>query len=109
MNRSPMAPGSVAVDVAIDQGGCFETSRPTSHANPVYEEEGVLHYCVTNIPAMVPHSASIALSSALTPYLLELVNAGIDAALAQPVLANGVNIRNGSVVLPSLLEKPRAA
>jgi alanine dehydrogenase len=105
-----MPAGSVAVDVAIDQGGCFETSRPTTHAKPVYQDSGVLHYCVTNIPAMVPHSASIALSAALTPYLVEIVETGIDRALTEKAsLAGAINIRAGRVVLPALAELKPAA
>jgi alanine dehydrogenase len=106
VSRSQLAcmPGrSVAVDVAIDQGGCFETSRPTTHENPVYEEGGVLHYCVTNIPAMVPHSASIALSHALFPYIEMVLRAGIDEALQEnEALNNAVNIRAGAVALDAL-------
>jgi alanine dehydrogenase len=98
------------VDVAIDQGGCFETSRPTSHANPVYEEAGVLHYCVTNIPSMVPRSASIALSHALTPYLESVLRLGVERALAEShALADAVNIRTRSIVLDSLKELPASA
>jgi alanine dehydrogenase len=108
VSRSQMAqmpPHSVAVDVAIDQGGCFETSHPTTHANPIYEEAGVLHYCVTNIPSMVPRSASIALSHALVPYLESILRKGIERALADdPALASAVNIRGGTITLPALLE-----
>ncbi len=105
-----MPPRSVAVDVAIDQGGCFETSRPTSHANPIYEEAGVLHYCVTNIPSMVPRSASIALSHALVPYLERVLRLGVVQALAsEAALAGAVNIRAGSIVLDSLKELPASA
>ncbi|HZQ38714.1 MAG TPA: alanine dehydrogenase [Dehalococcoidia bacterium] len=101
---------SVAVDVAIDQGGCFETSHPTSHADPVYEEAGVLHYCVTNIPSMVPRSASIALSHALTPYLETVLRLGPERALEEsPVLADAVNISGGSIVLDSLKALPASA
>jgi alanine dehydrogenase len=100
-----MPPRSVAVDVAIDQGGCFETSRPTTHLEPIYEEAGVLHYCVTNIPSMVPHSASIALSRALAPFLARLLRDGVEPSLASdPVLAAAVNIRGGEIALPALVE-----
>jgi alanine dehydrogenase len=105
-----MKRGAVVVDVAIDQGGCFETSRPTSHADPVYEEAGVLHYCVTNIPSMVPRSASIALSHALTPYLETVLRLGPERALAESrVLAEAVNISGGSIVLDSLKVLPASA
>ncbi len=98
-----MPPHSVAVDVAIDQGGCFDTSRPTTHESPVYEAAGVLHYCVTNIPAMVPHSASLALSHALQPYLQTILRLGTEEALEQDaVLNNAVNIRAGGVALDAL-------
>jgi alanine dehydrogenase len=100
---SRMPRRSVAVDVAIDQGGCFETSRPTTHETPVYEEAGVVHYCVTNIPAMVPHSASVALSHAVLPYLQTILRLGIEEALERDeVLNNAVNIRAGGVALDAL-------
>lgn len=95
---------SVAIDVAIDQGGCFETSRPTTHDQPVYEDAGVVHYCVTNIPAMVPHTASLALSQALTPYLELIVREGVRGALAnQASLSGAINIQDGRITHPSLL------
>ena len=98
-----MPPYSVAVDVAIDQGGCFETSRPTTHHNPVYVAAGVLHYCVENIPTMVPRTASIALSHALVPYLEPVLRLGIEDGLASdPALAQAVNLRAGQIVLPAL-------
>lgn len=99
-----MRRGSVIVDVSIDQGGCFETSRPTSHEDPVYEEEGVIHYCVPNIPSMVANTASRALSAVLQPYVLQLV-AGVDAALAvDGPLRRGLNVRAGEVVHPAVAE-----
>ena len=105
-----MPPRSVAVDVAIDQGGCLETSRPTTHADPIYEEAGVVHYCVTNIPSMVPRTASIALSHALAPYLDPILRQGVERALlSQPVLAGAVNIRGGRIVLAALQELPATA
>lgn len=106
---SRMPAGSVAVDVAIDQGGCFETSRPTTHQHPTYREAGVIHYCVTNIPAMVPHSASLALSAAVTPYLMRIAKTGIDAALLTPTLSAAINIQRGRLVLTSLRSAPTAA
>src|SRR5580700_1736564 len=75
-----MRKGSVMVDVAIDQGGCFETSRPTTHTDPVYVVDGVIHYCVSNMPAAVPHTSTFALNNATFPYLLKLANRGLEAA-----------------------------
>lgn len=89
---------SVLVDVAIDQGGCVETARPTTHSHPTYVEEGVLHYCVTNIPGIVPNTSTLALTNATLPYLLELAELGFVAAIAHsPDLAKGVNTLDGHV------------
>lgn len=97
-NIRSMHPGSVVVDVAIDQGGCIETARPTSHSAPTYEVYGVVHYCVTNMPGAVPRTSTLALSNATLPYALELADHGLyDAAKADPALARGINILNGSV------------
>ncbi|MGH2588983.1 MAG: alanine dehydrogenase [Dehalococcoidia bacterium] len=94
---------AVAVDVAIDQGGCLETARPTTHDAPVYEDMGVLHYCVTNIPSMVPRSASGALSGALLPYLSVIARDGVTRALQNSEsLARAVNIAAGRVILQEL-------
>lgn len=71
-----MKPGSVLVDVAIDQGGCFETSHPTTHADPVYTVDGIVHYCVANIPGAVPQTSTLALTNATLPYVLELADKG---------------------------------
>ncbi len=91
-----MRRGSVIVDVAIDQGGCFATSRPTTHADPVYEAEGVLHYCVTNIPAAVPRTSTLALVNATLPYIRALADHGLDEAVRRnPGLASGLNIAAG--------------
>lgn len=93
-----MATGAVLVDVAIDQGGCFETSRPTSLDNPVYVEYGVIHYCVTNMPSAVARTATLALNHITGPYVLALASAGIDKALQANVhLQHGVNIYRGRV------------
>ncbi len=93
-----MKPGSVAVDVSVDQGGCFETTRPTTHTNPVYVIEGVLHYCVANIPGIVPRTSTSALTNATLPYIVRLASDGVDQAIrADPGLAKGVNLRNGQV------------
>ncbi len=100
-----MKPGSVMVDVAIDQGGCFETSRPTTHTDPVYFEGGVLHYCVPNMPAAVPHTSTFALTNATMPYLLELANKGLERACrSHPAIAQGVNTYRGKVTCPAVAE-----
>jgi alanine dehydrogenase len=88
---------AVIVDVAVDQGGCIETTRETTHADPVYEEHGVVHYAVGNIPGAVPHTSTYALTNATLPYLLELAIEGVQAAAADPAFALGVNTVNGSV------------
>lgn len=91
-----MRRGSVVVDVAIDQGGCFATSRPTTHADPVYEACGVLHYCVTNIPAAVPRTATLALVNATLPYVRALADHGFEEAVRRdPGLAKGLNVAAG--------------
>jgi alanine dehydrogenase len=93
-----MRRGAVIVDVAIDQGGCFETSHPTTHTDPVYFVDGVLHYCVSNMPAAVPHTSTFALTNATFPYLLELANQGLERACAHhPALSAGVNTYQGYV------------
>ena len=87
-----MKPGSVMVDVAIDQGGCFETSRATTHTDPIYYVDSVLHYCVSNMPAAVPHTSTFALNNATLPYLLTLANKGLEAAArSSRAIAEGVN------------------
>jgi alanine dehydrogenase len=96
-----MQPGSVIVDVSIDQGGCIETSRPTSHEVPTYVENNVIHYCVPNMPALTPITSTEALTAATFPFVAKLANDGIDKALANDkVLAKGLQIRNGKVVHP---------
>lgn len=93
-----MRAGSVLVDVAIDQGGCFETSRPTNHQAPVYVEEGVAHYCVTNMPGAVPRTSTYALNYAALPFISELANKGMDLALAgNNHLLNGLNVYRGQI------------
>ena len=93
-----MKPGAVVVDVAVDQGGCFETTKLTTHSDPVYVVDGVLHYCVANMPGIVPHTSTIALTNATLPYLLRLATAGVeDAVRADAGLAKGVNISNGKI------------
>jgi len=96
-----MRPGSVIVDVAVDQGGCVETTHETTHSNPVYEVHGVLHYAVGNIPGAVPHTSTYALTNATLPYVAAVASLGIDAATAaDPALARGVNTRGGTIVNP---------
>jgi alanine dehydrogenase len=93
-----MNPGSVIVDVAIDQGGCIETAHPTTHNDPVYIEEGVIHYCVTNMPGAVPRTSTYALTNATLPYALQLANFGfVEAVKSNAALAKGVNIYKGHV------------
>jgi alanine dehydrogenase len=93
-----MKPGSVFVDIAIDQGGCAETSRPTTHADPTYEVDGVIHYCVTNMPGAVARTSTHALNNATLPYALALASKGWKAALdADPGLAEGLNVAHGKL------------
>jgi len=93
-----MKPGSVIVDVSIDQGGCAETSHPTPHSHPTFIVNGVIHYCVANMPGAVPRTSTFALNDATRPFVLALANKGIGAALADdPHLRNGLNIHDGKV------------
>jgi alanine dehydrogenase len=93
-----MKPGSVVVDVAIDQGGCFETSRPTTHDEPTYVVDDVIHYCVTNMPGGVPRTSAVALNNATLPYVLALADKGARRALAEdPHLRNGLNVHAGRI------------
>lgn len=93
-----MKPGSVIVDVAVDQGGCIETTRPTSHSDPVFVVDGVTHYCVTNMPGAVPRTSTYALSNATLPYAIKLASKGLANAVKEdPALAKGVNIHKGYV------------
>jgi alanine dehydrogenase len=94
-----MRPGSVVVDIAIDQGGCFETSRPTTHSNPTYVEEGVVHYCVANIPGAVARTSTLALTSSTLPYLMRVADQGVTgSAKADPALAKGLSTLSGHLV-----------
>ncbi len=94
-----MKPGTVMVDVAIDQGGCFETSKATTHEDPIYEVDGVVHYCVANMPGAVPYTSTLALTNATLPYALHLANNGWKAACASnEELRKGLNVVNGKVV-----------
>ena len=93
-----MKPGSVLVDVAIDQGGCAETSRPTSHQDPTFSVEGVLHYCVPNMPGAVPRTSTLALTNATLPYVLRLADQGFDRAVAEDAhLRNGLQVHRGAL------------
>jgi alanine dehydrogenase len=93
-----MKRGSVLVDIAIDQGGCFETSRATTHDNPVFEVDGVTHYCVANMPGAVARTSAFALNNATLPFVLRLANLGADAAMAADAhLANGLNVSGGKI------------
>jgi alanine dehydrogenase len=95
---SGMKEGSVLVDVAIDQGGCFETSRPTTHDEPTYVVDDVIHYCVTNMPGGVPRTSAVALNNATLPYVLALADKGVAKALADdPHLRNGLNVHAGHI------------
>ena len=98
-----MKPGSVLVDVAIDQGGCFETSHPTTHAEPIFEVDGIIHYCVANIPGAVPQTSTLALTNATLPYAIKLADQGWEKACeADPGLQLGLNIVNGKIVYPAV-------
>ena len=100
-----MTEGSVLVDISIDQGGCFETSKPTNHDNPTFVENGVLHYCVTNMPGAVPLSATSALNKATLPFIKELANKGVEQALSENNhLMNGLNIQHGEIVHAAIKE-----
>ena len=93
-----MKPGAVVVDVAVDQGGCFETTKPTTHSDPVYVVDGVLHYCVANMPGIVPRTSTVALTNATLPYLLRLASQGVEEAMrADAGLAKGVNLLGGKI------------
>jgi len=100
-----MKQGAVVVDVAVDQGGCIETTRPTTHSDPVFVVDGVVHYCVTNMPGAVGRTSTFALTNATMPYLLELADKGWRAACAEnPDIAKGANIVEGKVVYPGVAE-----
>lgn len=99
-----MHPGSVIVDVAVDQGGCVETLRPTSHTHPIYTEEEVVHYGVPNMPGAVPWTATQALNNSTLPYVLKLANQGMKALDSNPALAKGVNVQNYQLIHPAVRE-----
>ena len=101
---SEMKTGAVLLDVAIDQGGCFETSRPTTHDDPTYIVDGVVHYCVANMPGSVPLTSSEALNNATLPHVLALADQGVAALDNDPHLANGLNVRGGEVTYGAVLD-----
>jgi alanine dehydrogenase len=102
---SKMMPGTVLVDVAIDQGGCFETSVPTTHDDPIVIKQGIIHYAVTNMPGAVPNTSTTALTNATLNYALQLANKGWESACKEnAALAKGLNIVNGKVVYKEVAE-----
>ena len=99
-----MGPGAVIVDVCIDQGGICETSRPTTHTEPIYLDEGVIHYCVPNMPGAVPRTSTEALTSATLPYVLKLADRGLAALREDSALAAGASTINGKLVSPAVAQ-----
>jgi alanine dehydrogenase len=100
-----MRRNAVLVDVAIDQGGCFETSHPTTHRDPVFEVDGITHYCVANMPGAVPITSTFALTNATLPYVLALADHGVaEAARRDPGLRLGINVADGHVTHPAVAE-----
>jgi len=100
-----MQPGSVIIDVSIDQGGCIETSRPTSHKNPIFIRHGIIHYCVPNMPGIVPKTSTLALTRATLPYVIKLTDISLDKIIKEsPDLRRGINIYNGRVTCQKLAE-----
>lgn len=103
-----MKKGAVIVDVAIDQGGCIETAKPTTHSNPAYTVDGVVHYCVTNMPGAVPHTSTLALTNATFPYVLKIANKGAQAAIkADAGITEGVNTFNGHLTYSAVAESQK--
>ena len=99
-----MQAGSVIVDVSIDQGGCVETSRPTTHQDPVFEEYAVIHYCVANMPGAYPRLSTLALTGATLPYIVKLANGGLAALREDPGFAKGVNTFEGHITCKAVAE-----
>ncbi len=100
-----MRPGSAIVDVSVDQGGCFETTRPTTHEKPTYIEEGIVHYCVANIPGAYPRTSTFALTNATFPLVLQIADKGYQAALQQnESLSKGLNVLDGQVICQGVAE-----
>jgi alanine dehydrogenase len=105
-----MKPGSALVDISIDQGGCFETSRPTTHADPTYIVDEVVHYCVTNMPGAVARTSTFALNNVTLPFIKVLANKGYDLAIREnPHLANGVNVHQGKIMHEAVAHELLAA
>jgi alanine dehydrogenase len=105
-----MRAGSALVDISIDQGGCFETSRPTTHADPTYIVDDVVHYCVTNMPGAVPRTSTFALNNATLPFVRALANKGYDLAIREnPHLGNGVNVHQGKIMHEAVAHELLAA
>ena len=106
----PMKRGAVMVDVSIDQGGCFETSHPTTHSDPVFYVDDVLHYCVSNMPAAVPHTSTLGLTNATLPYLLTIANLGLEKACEEsPAICQGVNAHAGHITYQAVAESQARA
>jgi len=99
-----MRPGSALIDIAIDQGGIAETSKPTSHSQPLYVEEGIVHYCVPNMPSACARTATLALTQATFPYVMKLADQGLDALVSDPGLAAGLQVHEGRVTHAGLAE-----
>ena len=100
-----MKRGAVMVDVAIDQGGCFETSRPTTHTDPIFFVDDVLHYCVSNMPAAVPHTSTLALTNATLPYVRVLADGGLAKVCERSAaIAEGINTYQGHITFPGVAE-----
>ena len=100
-----MKPGAVIVDIAIDQGGCCETSRPTTHSDPTYVVDGIVHYCVTNMPGAVARTSTFALNNATLPFVLALADKGLKAAMTADVhLRNGLNVHAGRLTCKPVAE-----
>jgi len=98
-----MRPGTVLVDVAVDQGGCFETTRPTTHEEPTYIIDDIVHYCVANMPGAVPYTSTLALTNVTLPYILKLANLGWETACQKyPDLGRGLNIVKGEVLIEEI-------
>ncbi len=96
---------AVLVDVSIDQGGCFETSHPTTHSNPTFEVDGITHYCVANMPGAVPITSTYALTNATLPYVIALADRGVEEALRHdPGLRLGLNVKDGEITHPAVAE-----
>jgi alanine dehydrogenase len=100
-----LKPGAVLVDVAIDQGGCFETSRPTTHSNPIYEVDGIVHYCVANMPGAVPITSTFGLTNMTLPYVEAIADLGVrEAVMRDPALARGINVLDGKLTYEAVAE-----